>query len=157
MSIIIDGKSHCAVCRKVIRAGERLVAFSAFVLNEKDPLWQFSDEAFHESCFLSQPRAQQAKRCYELLKDECGPERRICRECGGLITNPDDYFCTGYLTDEPSDLLYQFNRVQLHQRCVSRWRGLSPLYSTLRDYQETGRWTGKAAVRLINHLRTFLR
>jgi len=52
MTIIIDGKSKCSICKEVLKASDETVSWSAFLDNEHT-LWVYSDSVMHESCFES--------------------------------------------------------------------------------------------------------
>jgi len=52
MALVILGFSQCALCEQVLQVGDDLVATSHF-LDEADPLWRYSDAAFHRACFLA--------------------------------------------------------------------------------------------------------
>jgi hypothetical protein len=51
MALVIRGKSTCAVCGEVLQKEDRVVATSHFIGDSKDPLFRFSDAAFHQKCF----------------------------------------------------------------------------------------------------------
>lgn len=52
MALILLGKTECAICGEVLKDGDLLVATSAFLVDQDDPLWRFSDAAMHQICFL---------------------------------------------------------------------------------------------------------
>ena len=53
MAQIIRGKSLCSLCNNVIAQADPIVSTSQFITDESDPLWPFSDAAFHQECFVA--------------------------------------------------------------------------------------------------------
>ena len=58
MAIIINGKSKCAICGKLINKDEAAIGFPHFIQDENSPLFFFSDRGFHENCFLQHPLSE---------------------------------------------------------------------------------------------------
>lgn len=56
MAMIVEGESTCPLCAKVIEKGQKVTGFPAF-LPPMHEFAQFSDAAFHRTCFESDPRA----------------------------------------------------------------------------------------------------
>lgn len=52
MALILS-TSCCAICGRGYSAIDELVATSAFIGDEADPLWRFSDASMHRQCFLA--------------------------------------------------------------------------------------------------------
>lgn len=52
MALILRGKTLCALCHKVIKEKDEVVASTHFNIDAEDPLWRFSDAALHKNCFL---------------------------------------------------------------------------------------------------------
>lgn len=59
MPLVIYGRSKCNLCGAVLLNDERIVGIRGFAESTNDPLYCFSDEAFHEDCFLRDPRHQE--------------------------------------------------------------------------------------------------
>lgn len=55
MAIIINDRSICPICQKVIRSGDEVVGFPHFCGDPNNPLYFFTDTGFHKSCFLNHP------------------------------------------------------------------------------------------------------
>ena len=64
MALVVAGKTRCPLCGNVLASSDELVAFPAF-LGAKHRLSDFSDAAFHRSCFQSHPLAPEVQRIYE--------------------------------------------------------------------------------------------
>jgi hypothetical protein len=64
MALILRGKTRCAICGAVFRADGEILVAPDLIAEESEPLDQYSDAAFHPSCFLAwEPRtAFEAKR-----------------------------------------------------------------------------------------------
>ena len=52
MALIFLGHTTCSICGKVVASADNSVATSHFIADKNDPLWQFSDSAMHQVCFL---------------------------------------------------------------------------------------------------------
>ncbi|MGE5417560.1 MAG: hypothetical protein ACM3UZ_12560 [Acidobacteriota bacterium] len=142
MALIFLGMT-CTICGKPINDLEDIVAFSDFVANKIDPLYMFSDAAFHRECFEKHPLAEQA-----LLRDQKGnrwtPKGYFCDICGELISTPNEYFNAGYFTDDMSDPLYPFNSLHAHRQCIKEWPETPRLLKLVVQLQRSGNWEGEA-------------
>lgn len=125
-----------------MRSGDRVIVFSPFVANERDPLFIFSDGVFHEECVDQHPLGSTALAVHQETVERLAPSRRLCDACGCLIVDPDDYFTTGYLTSDPADPLHAFNFVQLHRSHFSVWPRMTELRRLLEEERARGRWQG---------------
>lgn len=152
MAIIIRGKSKCMLCGRLLQQGQDIVSFSPFVGNELDPLWRFSDAAFHEACLREDGVAEEAQKRYEELKNRTAPGNRTCVVCKREITEPDDYFSLGHLTDDPGHLLYHYNYVQAHRSHLPEWPELTRLLKLLETFKQGGMWRGAALDHVIREL-----
>jgi len=144
MAIIIRGKTKCHFCGTVIEEGQKVSSFPHFVSNELDPLSVFDNGAFHLDCFQNHPLAEKAERRYEEILQRNGPGDRVCVVCNKQITNPDDYFTIGHLTDDQAAPLYVYNYTQAHSSCLSDWAELRRVYELVNDLQLSGKWRGNA-------------
>jgi hypothetical protein len=97
------------------RGREDLVSFSPFVANCRDPLYQFSDAAFHRTCFQAHPLAREATRRSEEVRAYGAPGQRRCVVCAQEIMDPDDYFGTGFLTEDATNPVFEFNYLHIHK------------------------------------------
>src|SRR5437660_6137761 len=100
MAIVIDGKTKCPICGMLIRQGQEIVPFPAFVSNELDDLWFFNDAAFHSACFHAHPLAEKAVGRLNEFRKQTGAGKRFCIVCEKEIYHPDDYFAVGHLVEE---------------------------------------------------------
>jgi hypothetical protein len=66
----------------------------------------------------------------------------LCTLCGRPITNPDDLFYFGHLTEDRTDHLYKYNYVSMHHACMARWEQLPIVYQLLEDLDNSGDWWG---------------
>ena len=51
MAIILRGKTPCRICGEVLGNTDQVLGVPAFIADDSDSLWQYSDAAFHRSCF----------------------------------------------------------------------------------------------------------
>ena len=152
MAIVIRGKTKCALCGTLLRDGDEVISFPAFVANQLDPLWRFSDAAFHSTCFQEDPLAKRVDRRYEEFRNHVGPGHRMCVVCKREITDPDDYFSVGHLTEDPEHPLYCYNYVQAHRSCLPRWSERSQVAKLIAALKNSGAWGGPALDFLLNEL-----
>lgn len=152
MAIIVDGMK-CPLCGKPLEEWQQIVAFSPFVNNERDPLWVFSDGAFHAQCFLNHPLAEKAQARQKEILERLGPGNRFCVVCGREITDPDDYFTVGHLTEDENHPLYRYNYTQAHRSHLNTWSEMSYVYELIEDLKHTQTWRNAALDRLLVELR----
>lgn len=130
MAIFINGMK-CPLCGEPMFADQSVRMFKPFVSNPDDPLVVFNDATVHETCFLNDKRAVAAERRYKAFLDANAPASRVCRASGKLITDPDDYFALGFLTDDPSEPLHEFNWAHFSKDALGRWRERESLLALL--------------------------
>jgi len=53
MTLVFTNKTPCVLCGEVILPGDEIVGTSHFIDDKNDPLWKYSDAAFHKTCFTS--------------------------------------------------------------------------------------------------------
>lgn len=67
MAMIILGKSKCPLCNQILKEGEPLTAFPAF-LPTNHRFGKFSDAAFHTACFDKDPDANDVDNMHYVYK-----------------------------------------------------------------------------------------
>jgi len=142
MAILLLHQTRCRLCGDVITESVGTVAFPAFIWNEADPLWIFTDAVFHDACFQMHPLATHAMNRYEELSERSGPGNRECVVCRTEVTDPDDYLFTGHFTDDPDRPLHAFNYLSLHRSCIPLWSEREELGRLIRELRDSGRWKG---------------
>lgn len=152
MAIIIADHTICSVCGQVIREGDGVVAFPAFVVNRADPLYRFSDAALHARCAAGDDAVARALRALEQFAAATAPDARVCAACGSTIVDPDDYLCLGLISSDARSPLAQWNFLTIHLSCVRQWPKYDEFMNRLRESRATGGWTGPAPDWLIRTL-----
>lgn len=152
MAIIIRGKTNCHFCGAVIDDGQEVTSFPHFINNELDPLSVFDDGAFHSECFRNHPLAEKARNRYEEILQRNDPANRNCVVCNRRITNPDDYFTIGHLTDDATAPLYDYNYTHAHSSCLPDWVELRRIYKLIGDLHSSGSWRGHALESILREL-----
>jgi hypothetical protein len=152
MAIILLGKTNCPLCGKLLEEGQEIVSFAPFVGNELDPLWSFSDAAFHSLCFHDHPLSVEATARYEEMRKKAGPGNRACVVCKAQIKDPDDYLGLGYLISDPQNPLHRYNYTHAHVSCLPKWSELLHVYDLIKDLKQSGKWKGKGLDDLISIL-----
>jgi hypothetical protein len=153
MAIVILGKTTCLLCGKPLLQGQKTVQLSPFVANEADPIWKFSDGAFHEECFRRDPLADMAERRYREFKEHETSAHRRCHVCGKPLLSPNDYIPFGYLTDDPSHALYRLNYAAFHRSCLPSWSEIGSVYELATAQMRSGAWKGRGMQWLVDTLK----
>ncbi|MBN8709292.1 MAG: hypothetical protein J0I10_07915 [Verrucomicrobia bacterium] len=152
MAIFIPGM-HCAVSGKAIASSDEVVAFPAFVSNQADPLYVFSDAVVHVEAFQKHPLADKVQARYSEFRERNAPKSRLCFICGKQIADPDDYLGLGYLIDDQSHPLFRFNYAHFHRCCLRGWNELPALLDQIKDFDRSGQWKGDGLKWLVKVLR----
>ena len=151
MAILIYGES-CPLCGLPIDKCNRSVSFPPFVGNELDPLFAFSDSAFHEDCFRRHPLAESATAVVDDMQAKLLPINRNCTVCETPITDPDEYCSLGLLTSDKASPLWTYNFTQFHRTCLASWPQSALVRGLLQDMASSGKWRGKALQWLLKRL-----
>lgn len=142
MAIVVLGRSQCGGCRRTLEAQDEVVSFSAFVANPLDPLHRFSDAAFHRACFEADALSSRALQRWREVLLRSGPGHRLCAACGGDIVDPDDYFGTGFLTDDRSSAAHEFNHLHLHRAHFNGWAKAAGFRAAIEQLMSSPSWGG---------------
>jgi hypothetical protein len=110
----------CPICAEKILGTDEVVMFPPFVPNKRDSLYLFSDGVFHRTCFDGHPLSGKATKYGNEARNQALPWNRVCVACNQLITDPEDYFSAGYLTNDRASPAFVFNFVQFHKKTFSR-------------------------------------
>ena len=65
MALLLRGKTECPLCYGVIGKDDEVVGTTHFIADQTDPLWQYSDAAFHKKCFDAWERRDEFLARYE--------------------------------------------------------------------------------------------
>jgi hypothetical protein len=152
MGILTLGKTECVLCHKPISDAADVVIFPPFVANEADPLYLFNDAAAHESCFATHPLRHHALGRMREAEGENAPEKRNCIICGMPITDPDEFFTVGHLTDNKAQPVHRWNYAKMHKSCLSQWKGLEEVLQYLEAFRLSGQCCGHGVDYLIKIL-----
>ncbi len=69
MALIIIGSTKCALCGKILLQGDDIRGLPAFA-DEGQPMYEYSDAAFHAHCYDRWPEREEALRLIEVKKQE---------------------------------------------------------------------------------------
>lgn len=144
MALIIPGRTTCKLCGEVIDETDDVIAFSAFVPNRDDPLYVFNDSAFHRSCFGKHPLAAQASEINQRLREAWNRPNRNCWHCKQALTDPDNSFATGYISQQGE--LSDFNFLLLHRSCIREWEGLRAFQKAIDSTLASGLWSDRTVL-----------
>ena len=151
MAIFVPGM-RCSISGYAIKSPDDAVMFPAFVSNQADPLYIFSDAVIHVEAFRKHPLSAKAQTRYEEYRQRTSPKARLCFICGKQITDPEDYIGLGHLVDDVNHPLHRFNYAHFHRSCLVGWSELPNLIHNLRDLDQSGAWRGPALAWLIREL-----
>src|ERR1051326_1599299 len=102
MATFIPGMA-CSISGKTITRIENAVVFPAFVANEADPIYVFSDAVIDADVFRKHPLAGEAQSRYKDFRRHNTPESRVCAVCDRQIVDPDDYIGLGHLVSDSEE------------------------------------------------------
>ncbi len=152
MAVFVEGMT-CRLCGERMESSQHLTAFRPFVANHLDPLWLFSDGVFHDSCFNRHPLAEKALARSNELDRQTRVWPPSCVACERSITNPEDHFAFGHLTEREHNPLYAYNYLHLHRSCMRHWPELSRVHLLLEELQRSGTWDGPALTHMLDEIR----
>lgn len=143
MPLIIENKTKCGLCQKIIRSNDTVVAFQSFTYNEFDELRIFSGGAFHEECFLKHPLKEEVIDRYSKIESES--ENRIChisKEKIDLLSglHPDNHIYLGFLTNDLENPLYKYNYVHFNKRYFEFWEQKENFLKLLEEQAKKPGW-----------------
>lgn len=133
MALVVLGESKCSLCGGLLEHADDIVSFPAFVVVETDPIYRFSDGAFHRACFDAHPLSELVASRFSEWRQSTGPGRRICAVCGEEITDPDDYLLIEHISPDTDSPLHQFNYTHLHRSHVCEWEDRQLLVALLQE------------------------
>lgn len=145
MALFLAGKSNCAICGKPVAAAEERVLFPPFVANKRDPLFHLSDGVVHRACLDRDPLGAEALSRREEALAQSVPSARVCVMCSTVVTDPDDYFGTGFLGATAS-ALGRFNYLHLHRSHFSGWSLASEFRGAVAAHLSLPGWEGPTVV-----------
>lgn len=154
MAIFISGMP-CGICGKPMESVEEIHGFPPFVYNKKDPLYLFSDGVFHKDCLENHPLGLVVLRRVQLHIDNNKPTSRVCRITGEQITDPDDYFSLGYLTDNLDNELSKWNYAHFKKSSLEGWSEIQALIGSLGTLRDSGEWEISSINWIIDELESF--
>ena len=56
MALVEYGVTVCPLCHQTLNDPKECIGFPHFIADEQDPLWPYSDAAFHIWCFDTWPK-----------------------------------------------------------------------------------------------------
>lgn len=153
MAIYLPEKTICKLCGEIIKASDRTVMCPPFSANKLDKLYFFSDGVFHLQCFNSNPLAVEVTN--RIVQSKELTKAKLCVVCREVITEPDNYFTLGHLTDDKNHLLNKYNYTQIHRSCIGNWVDRNKVLSALRRLENSGAWSGIGLEWLLTTLQAY--
>lgn len=145
MALFFAGKSKCALCERIIAASEDFTLFPAFVMNKLDPMARFSDVIVHCACLEMDDAGAEAVACRDEALARSSPSARICVVCKTVITEPDEYFGSGYLAPEITPV-GRFNYIHLHRSHFPEWAHHEDFQRAIEEHVSSVAWDGPVVV-----------
>jgi hypothetical protein len=154
MAVFILGVTGCPLCGRVIEAADDVVNFPPLFLNRHHDVFEITDSVVHRSCLDQRPYAGLALGKLAAA-DEHRARARVCQICGQDITQPDDYFGTGPLADDPREEIARLDWFEAHIRCLITWEGRPELVRELAQFSNSTEWEGDVLDRLVRRPEEF--
>jgi hypothetical protein len=151
MALFVLGM-NCSISGQQILTVDDAVMFPAFVSNEFDPIYPFSDAVIKLDVFQNHPLSKIVLSRYKDFEEKTKPKARYCFICKNLIDDPENYFALGYLVDEPDHALYRYNYAHFHRACLATWTELPNLVEAIKVLQTSGKWKGMSLIKLLSVL-----
>lgn len=140
MAILIIGQSTCQICGKVISKNDKWISFPAFVINQLDPVFYYSDSNFHEDCMANHKNSAQAIKLSTFFLQQVKPERRICFISGEPITKMEDHVFIEMLSSNYDSELFSFNFLHFKKSNILSWHRRTYFRNMLIDLNKDYIW-----------------
>ena len=154
MALVVRGRSKCRLCEEVLHDNDEIVAFSAFMVNELDPIHGFSDSAVHKQCFEEDPRRDRVSQCWADWLESVSPGNRICSICTERVTVEPDHLYVSRFTLNGEEPGASYESRHYHINCLKEWDDIGLFLHAIQEYACSSQWKGDYLVRLLQHLRT---
>ena len=152
MALLFFGKTICPLCEQVIVQGDSTISFPAFITNEADPCFVFSDRAFHTKCVRNNDLGEIAVQRFSEWQSKIGPGKRKCTVCQLEVTQPDNYLVIEELSNDVSSPLHIFNYTHLHKTCIPKWELRDNFIEAAKNVIESKQWKGGYLSHLIHEI-----
>lgn len=155
MAMIILGLTACCICGEHIDEARSFTAFPAFVLNENDPIFMFSDSACHDECIDGHVLSTTLKQRFNYWQNSTGPGNRKCSVCREEISSPNDYFMIDFLAPDGFSAS-KYNYTHLHLSHINEWEDSFAALREIEALKDSGEWGGEYLDNLIRQLKKSL-
>ena len=152
MAITILGETRCVICGELIDEKRPFRSFPAFVVNENDPIYLFSDGVCHDDCFANHYLKKVVMERLEEWEVNTGPGNRKCAVYNEEIMDPDDYLMIDHLTSDESNPVFRYNYTHLRKSHLGDWRELEKCIEDIKKFKESTNWGGGYLEGLIESL-----
>lgn len=143
MAIFIAGMTTCPLCKHVIERENDAVNFPPLFLNQHHDVFAITDAVVHRACLKGRPYARLALAKLAAYERRRG-RPKVCAICGEVISDPDEYFGTGPLADDPAEPISRLDWFEAHVPCLATWEGTSGLIRDLLEASRFEDWEGDA-------------
>lgn len=150
--VLLFSSSKCGLCGELLENDGPVIVIPAFVNNAANPLYDFSDAAFHRDCLKRHPMGEHLLQIIEQHFSKTGPGRRKCEVCYREVMDWKDYLGTDQLTSNTDDPLYKYNYIHLHRSCLAKWELKESFIEATKEAIKSGRWKGDHLVNLLRDL-----
>ncbi len=151
MVLVIYGATTCALCGRVLHHGEDITGFPPFFANQRAPEFVLSDGAAHDASLAAAPFGARALAKLAACKRRV-QQPKTCVVCEREITDPQDYFCTGPLSDSPDEPIAAVDWVEAHVGCLAAWRDLPAFVAVVEEVSRSPLWEGDALEYLLDRV-----
>lgn len=141
MAVFIAGVTTCPLCGLTVQRNQDAVNFPPLFLNQHHDVFEVTDSVVHRSCLAERPYARLALDKLASY-DERRTRLKLCKICGRVIADPDDYFGTGPLSDDPREDIARLDWFEAHIGCLRTWKGRPQLLQELLLAASSADWEG---------------
>jgi hypothetical protein len=142
MAVFIAGRTTCPLCGLLVQESDEAINFPPLFLNAHHDVFEISDSVVHRSCLERRSYSQLAQAKLAAYNDRRG-STKLCKICGRVISNPDDYFSTGPLSDDQGEEIARLDWFEAHSGCLRSWDGTPQLIDDLRHAARSDDWEGQ--------------
>lgn len=152
MAIIVEGKTKCEICNKVLDCSREIVGFPPFVSNMKDRLYKFSDKGFHLECLLNDPLSKELEEALNLYNIKVLSINEKIDVTGHVVKDLRKLITVGFLTTDKLEELYKYNFLSISKDNLSLWEDRKNFLNTARKFVSDGKWESFNGSNILNEL-----
>lgn len=140
MAIIIQEKSLCSLCNKVLEEGQNIELFPNLTTNMKDAFYVFSDTGVHKACLDQHPLREKVNAFIEKMSEKFNS--KICDIGKTEIEHYDDFYGIGLLTSKENEPLFAYNCLVFDRKNLKFWTEREHFIKLAKEFLDQEKWEG---------------